>query len=408
MRTTVLLCIFGCVGSALAEPWQRHTIDGTSRGADGVRLGDVNGDRLPDVTTGWEQGGLIRVYVNPGASQAKAPWPAVTVGQASSPEDAVFADVDGDGVLDVVSSCEGKERTMFVHWAPHDRELLLDPAAWRTEALPPTQKQQQWMYAVPLRVAGQRGMDLIVGAQGAGAGGSWLQAPADARDLSGWKLRPLYQAGWIMSLVGHDVDGDGDGDVVVSDRKGPRRGVLWLENPGADEPIGAAAPWREHRLGATGQEAMFLDLADVDGDQRADIICATRNGHIVFLRRIADTPDAWEERLIENPGGVPGGKSVRAADIDGDGRMDLVHTAELGGSRERPGVVWMSYRQSPSDPVWDVHNISGPEGNKFDLTQVLDLDGDGDLDVLACEERDNLGVFWYENPTKRAGAGDAP
>ena len=29
---------------------------------------------------------------------------------------------------------------------------------------------------------------------------------------------------------------------------------------------------------------------------------------------------------------------------------------------------------------------------------VLDLDGDKDLDVITCEERDNLGVFWYENP----------
>ena len=29
---------------------------------------------------------------------------------------------------------------------------------------------------------------------------------------------------------------------------------------------------------------------------------------------------------------------------------------------------------------------------------VSDVDGDGDLDILCCEERDQLGVFWYENP----------
>ncbi len=48
----------------------------------------------------------------------------------------------------------------------------------------------------------------------------------------------------------------------------------------------------------------------------------------------------------------------------------------------------------------DPHPISGPQGIKFDLVKLLDLDGDGDLDVLTCEERDNLGVIWYENPLR--------
>ena len=30
----------------------------------------------------------------------------------------------------------------------------------------------------------------------------------------------------------------------------------------------------------------------------------------------------------------------------------------------------------------------------------IDLDGDGDLDLLTCEERDQLGVHWYENPAR--------
>jgi hypothetical protein len=311
-----------------------------------------------------------------------------------SPEDAVFADLDGDGAQDVVSSCEGDQRTMFIHWAPKDKSALLDAAAWRTEPIPATARQQRWMFALPLAAAGRPGVDLIVGAKGNGATVSRLPSPSNSRDVRTWRLQPMYQAGWIMSLVAHDVDRDGDTDVVVSDRKGKNCGVLWLENPGP-----TAAAWREHRLGATGKEAMFLDVADLDRDGRSDIVCATRNGHIVHLRRTGDSPTNWEERLIKNPGGVPGGKSARVADIDGDGRMDIVHTAELGGNRQWPGVVWMSYPESPKDEEWDVHDVSGPEGNKFDLVQFLDLDGDRDLDVIACEERDNLGVFWYENPS---------
>jgi hypothetical protein len=63
-----------------ADPWARHTVDSSSRGADGVRLADVNGDSLLDIATGWEEGGRIRVYLNPGPHKSKAPWPAVTVG----------------------------------------------------------------------------------------------------------------------------------------------------------------------------------------------------------------------------------------------------------------------------------------------------------------------------------------
>lgn len=46
--------------------------------------------------------------------------------------------------------------------------------------------------------------------------------------------------------------------------------------------------------------------------------------------------------------------------------------------------------------------VSGKEiGEKFDRIELLDLDGDGDPDLLTCEERENLGVIWYENPSRR-------
>ena len=54
------------------EPWRRHAIDGSSRGADGVRLADVNGDGRPDIATGWEEGGVIRAYLQSRAGARSA------------------------------------------------------------------------------------------------------------------------------------------------------------------------------------------------------------------------------------------------------------------------------------------------------------------------------------------------
>ena len=56
---------------------------------------DVNDDGLSDIATGWEEGGKVRVYLHPGPAKVKEAWPAVTVGQVRSPEDAVFVDLDG-------------------------------------------------------------------------------------------------------------------------------------------------------------------------------------------------------------------------------------------------------------------------------------------------------------------------
>jgi hypothetical protein len=62
---------------------------------------------------------------------------------------------------------------------------------------------------------------------------------------------------------------------------------------------------------------------------------------------------------------------------------------------------WLSWRDSPFDKEWQSHEIAGEPGIKYDQVIPYDVDGDSDLDILCCEERDQLGVFWYENPSKK-------
>ena len=402
-RKWLPLCVLSmlvAVWSQAAEPWRRHTVDDTSRGADGVRLADVNGDGHQDITTAWEEGGVIRVYLNPGPKKTKQPWPQVTVGKVKSPEDAVFVDLDGDGAVDVVSSCEGGNRTMYVHWAPKDKARYLDAQAWTTEPIPATSKKQSWMYAVPMDIDGENGLDLVVSSKGRGSSVGWLQSPSDPRKMADWKYHKLYSAGWIMSLERDDIDGDGDDDIVVSDRRGRNSGMLWLENPGAKAAASGSA-WKENRFGPKGGEVMFLDVADIDKDGRKDVLAALKGNTVqIYFRPKDHVRDHWPtHRFKVSGGGIGNAKAVRVGDIDGDGRQDIVYTCE-GATGTREGVFWLSYAKSPRESQWQRHSISGPKGSKFDHLKLLDLDADGDLDVLTCEERANLGVFWYENPTK--------
>ena len=381
------------------RPWPRHVIDGSSRGADGVRLHDVNNDGLPDITTGWEEGGVTRVYLHPGHSEAMTTWPAVTVAMTPSVEDAVFCDVDGDGAVDVISSCEGKTRRMFIHWAPRSVAHYLNPDSWETETITVTEDRTQWMFALPMQIDGKNGTDIVVASKGKDGLVGWLQAPANPRQMGNWKLHTLYKAGWIMSLAPLDVDADGDLDVIVSDRKGENSGVLWLENPGAASVSGN---WMEHRIGGDGLEIMFLDIADLDEDGHPDVIAAVKPNQIHWFRNPAKVGKKWPVQVIEvnQPVGMGTAKGVRVGDVDGNGKPDIVYSCEKAVPPKR-GLVWLSFRESPTEKVWTVHDISGPEGIKYDRVELSDIDGDGDLDVLTCEERHQgvgIGVFWHENP----------
>jgi len=397
---TWLLLVADCDGQqrlTTASPWIQHTIDNQSQGADGARLADVNGDGRLDLVTPWEEGGIIRICLHPGTAKVKSAWPSVTVGRVASPEDAVLVDLDGDGQLDVVSSCEGKVKTMFVHWAPRDPADHLNSEKWETEPIPVTQGLQAWMFAMPLDIDGQHGLDLIVSSKGSNGSVGWLQAPSEPRNLSDWKYHRLLNTGWVMSLIAFDFNEDGLQDILVSDRKGAERGIKWLQHPGHGQAV-RGDTWQEHFLGGKDHEVMFIDFADVNGDGLRDIAAATHQREILLLHQTANT-ERWEASTIPAPHALVNGKSVRIGDIDLDGEADIVHSTEPNSGPRKPGVTWIQGAVS-AEKTNKVSSISDLKGSKFDLLQLVDVDDDGDLDVITCEERDNLGLIWYENPLR--------
>ncbi|MEM9367896.1 MAG: VCBS repeat-containing protein [Planctomycetota bacterium] len=365
---------------AAGEPWNRWVIDDQFEGADGVRLADVNHDGLPDITTGWEESGLIRLYVHPGYDAVRKPWPVVILAKAKSPEDAVACDLDGDGRLDVVSCHEGRQREVLVHWNNMSfahTQTALDPNSWSTSRFKQVDGDQ-WMFAVPMGLINGR-VAMALGSKNQKASITLLLSPEDDhRDLRRWQVIRLRDAGWIMSLQAMDMNADGLVDLVFTDRKGPTRGAAWLQQPIAFDDV-----WTEHPIGGSGEEVMFLTASP----QRC--LVATRNGHYWDCQR-ADT--GWRVDKHPNPRGLIMGKAIASM---GQGRLVMTLNTlfeELQGKPvARPGI-WVQ------DAARSWHPIDPTTRTKFDRIELLDMDHDGDLDVLTCEERRNLGVIWYENP----------
>lgn len=308
------------------------------------------------------------------------PWPLVTVAKARSPEDAVPFDFDNDGLLDVISCHEGKTRQVIVHRASGgDKHTILAPSRWDSRPISQVDGQL-WMFAEPILLRrSTRG--IIIGSKGSAASITLLLAPKrDEHVVNKWSVHRLRDAGWIMTLKALDMDGDGDQDLLFSDRKGKRRGVGWLEQPN-DSPT---ADWVEHLIGGTDHEVMFVDATP------KQVLVATRNSVCLDFRRTDDSD--WELKSFPNPEHVPMGKAIKRMP---DGRIVLTANS-AADSKKAPqrGGIWLRNHDQVWMPIDETTEI------KPDRIELIDLDGDGDLDLMTCEERKNLGVIWYENPER--------
>ena len=386
----------------LAQPWKIHVVDSSGTGADGVRLKDANRDGHPDLISGWEQSGWSILYLSQNNGGPSPRWTRLEVGKAEDVEDALLADIDGDGWMDVVSSTEGQSRKVIVHWGPDNDVDYYNSAKWNSETL--YDDGSRWMYAINWDVNKDGRTDLVLGGKNKGSTTGWLEAPPQGRQIAAWKYHPISPTGWTMSLLEADIDRDGDPDLLLGDRRGALSGVRWLENPGPNSPL-LRAPWKSHMIGAAGWEVQFISYADLDGDGIKEVIAPYYKGNDnkLSLFQLALNGN-WVEHPIAYPEMLGRPKSAVIGDINLDGLPDIVLSAEQAYG-DLQGIVWLQNTGSPFLGSWKTRPLSGSKGIKFDLNILQDLDRDGDLDVLNTEEQFpivngnlGLGVIWYENP----------
>ncbi len=197
---------------------------------------------------------------------------------------------------------------------------------------------------------------LVAPQQPAGGLGEPLQY-----DATGAPLRPAVA----------DYDQNGRNDVFVLAGLGERIN-LWAAR-GSGELIGA----RNH--GVTLPTASWLAGGDFDGDGDPEVAVGSQDApRIEILERRAD--GALVTALAVDLG--LNVLQVQAADLDGDGRLDLVASVSGGLKLLRndstPGAY--AFTVLPGNPAAALSSATGPFG-----VAIADLDQDGDLDLAVCD-----------------------
>jgi len=190
-----------------------------------------------------------------------------------------------------------------------------------------------------------------------------------------------------------DFNGNGSPDLLATATAEGE--VIWYENPGNP----AEQPWRKHVI-ATELRPTHGHPVDMTGNGRIDVVMAcgfadktnnfTRH-QVVWYENTGDPDqDTWPRHVIANE--LPHAFEGVAADIDGDGRPEVVAT---GWGENGQLVVCRPADSDPRGP-WNVQVLKNdwPRANQVVLA---DLTGDGRPDIVACAERGSNELRWWRN-----------
>lgn len=221
-------------------------------------------------------------------------------------------------------------------------------------------------------------------------------SPADGE----WTMRVIDQLESETRMIRTaDIDQDGDLDLVGTARLEPL--VVWYENSQGDQGV----EWTRHVIDNHSPQPIHGQVVDMDADGDPDLVMSlgmTFSGEpgaerVVWYENDGDpAAGPWRQHLVAD--GFTGSFEACAGDLDGDQDVDVVATA--WGDHGK--LVWFENTGHARQPSWKQHTIRDhwPRAN---AVRIADLDGDGRLDVLAGAERGANEVCWWRNAGSRDG-----
>ncbi len=332
-----------------------HSVEASYKSND-LQAVDLDGDSDLDLVGAYLEGsGSVIWWRNDGGPAEE--WTRVFIDHTFGGARGVYAaDFDGDGRKDVAGT--GFCNEMAIWW---NREG--DPITWEKQVVSAQFLGGHRLFAADFDLNGKldlvgaaaQGNDITIWLNQGGAPVQWVEQVIDA-DYSG-----------AVDIHAADIDRDGDPDVVGCAYFGDL--ISWWRNDG-----GSPIVWQGQTIRDQLDGAHCVRADDIDGDGDLDVAAVAYNARdVIWCRNDGGDPITWTCQAIDTS--HVGVCSVRLADLDGDGDVDLVASAQ------DPGRLSWWENSDGLGTSWTQRDIRPYYSGAWPL-DVADMNEDGLLDVV--------------------------
>ncbi len=344
-------------GSALRLQWhtrRKIAVEDGLHFPKALACADLNGDGKEDMALAGQDSVYVVVQETDGTLAEPVKYPVS--GQILAVEP---ADLNGDGLTDLVLIANDPDKPVHVRFGleggylgPQIQYFIERPFAFRLHNMDDDKGEE----ALTIDARSGRLLCYSLGTA-AGVDQDW---PVLLYPL------PSGEGSTNRDLVTGDFDGDGLGDIVISE-PGSAELVLYRHR----SEVGLAEPVRFPAF----SEITSLSAGDIDGDGKTDVAVLSVKEKAIGLSRFENKRLTFPKPLVlsEEP------LAMELADMDNSGSADCVHVAKDANDVRLFGITY-DLGRAQTERTWSMavpEMKANPDGMR-----VFDADQDGLLDVL--------------------------